>query len=48
LAGLYQSGLTVLTLGLRDSLAIIGIGVALGLIGSWFAAARHMRAIEPK
>lgn len=48
LAGLYQSGLTVLTLGLQDSLAIIGIGIALGLIGSWFAAARHMRAIEPR
>ena len=48
LAGLYQSGLTVLTLGLQDSLVIIGIGIALGLIGSWFAAARHMRAIEPR
>ncbi len=48
LAGLYQSGLTVLTLGLQDSLAIVGIGIALGLMGSWFAAARHMRAIEPK
>lgn len=48
LAGLYQSGLTVLTLDLRDSLSIIGIGVVLGLVGSWFAAARHMRAIEPK
>lgn len=48
LAGLYQSGLTVLTLDLRDSLTIIGIGVALGLVGSWFAAARHMRAIEPR
>ena len=48
LAGLYQSGLAVLTLGLQDSLAIVGIGIALGLTGSWFAAARHMRAIEPK
>ncbi len=48
LAGLYQSGLTVLTLGLQDSLAIVGIGIALGLTGSWFAAARHMRAIEPR
>ena len=48
LAGLYQSGLTVLSLDWRDSLTIIGIGVALGLAGSWFAAARHMRAIEPK
>jgi cell division transport system permease protein len=48
LAGLYQSDLTVLTLGLRDSLTLIAIGVTLGLTGSWFAAARHMRAIEPK
>lgn len=48
LAGLYQSGVTMLTLDLRDSLAIIGIGVALGLAGSWLAAARHMRSIEPK
>jgi cell division transport system permease protein len=48
LAGLYQSGIAVLALDARDSLAIIGIGVGLGLLGSWFAAARHMRAIEPK
>ena len=48
LAGLYQSGLTVPSLDARDSLTIVGVGVALGLVGSWFAAARHMRAIEPK
>jgi cell division transport system permease protein len=48
LAGLYQSGVTMLTLDLRDSLAIVAIGVALGLAGSWLAAARHMRSIEPK
>ena len=48
LAGLYQSDLTAISLDARDSLAIIGVGVALGLAGSWFAAARHMRAIEPK
>ena len=48
LAGLYQSGVAVLALDARDSLAIIGIGVGLGLLGSWFAVARHMRAIEPK
>ena len=48
LAGLYQSGVSMLTLDLRDSLMIIGIGVALGLAGSWLAAARHMRSIEPK
>ena len=48
LTGLYQSSHTILSLGLEDSLAIVGIGVALGLLGSWFAAARHMRAIEPR
>lgn len=48
LAGLYQSGVTMLTLDLRDSLAIVAIGVGLGLAGSWLAAARHMRSIEPK
>jgi cell division transport system permease protein len=48
LAGLYQSGVNMLTLDLRDSLMIIAIGVTLGLAGSWLAAARHMRSIEPK
>ena len=48
LAGLYQSGIAVLALDARDSLTIIGTGIGLGLVGSWFAAARHMRAIEPK
>ena len=48
LAGLYHSGVSVLSLEGREVLAIIGIGVVLGLAGSWFAAARHMRAIEPR
>ncbi len=48
LAGLYQSGVDVLTFELREIGIIIGIGVFLGLIGSWFAAARHMRRIEPR
>ena len=48
LAGLYQSGVTILALTLDESLAILGIGVLLGLVGSWFAAARHMRRIEPR
>ena len=48
LAGLYQSGVTVLALDLRDSLVIVAIGVGLGLAGSWLAAARHMRSIEPR
>jgi cell division transport system permease protein len=48
LAGLYQSGVTMLSLAPVESLAILGIGIALGLVGSWFAATRHMRRIEPK
>ncbi len=48
LAGLYQSGIDVLALDLRESASILGIGVLLGLVGSWFAAARHMRRIEPR
>lgn len=48
LAGLYGSSFSVLSLDVRESLLIVGTGVLLGLIGSWLAAARHMRRIEPK
>lgn len=48
LAGLYNSGFSALKLDLRESLTIIGSGVLLGLSGSWIAAARHMRRIEPR
>jgi cell division transport system permease protein len=48
LAGLYQSAVTVLDLSLTESGSILGVGVLLGLVGSWFAAARHMRRIEPR
>jgi cell division transport system permease protein len=48
LAGLYQSGVAVQALSIEESLTILGIGVLLGLVGSWFAAARHMRRIEPR
>ena len=48
LAGLYNSGFSALALDLRESLTIIGTGVLLGLTGSWIAAARHMRRIEPR
>lgn len=48
LAGLYQSSITMLNLTYDEILSLLGIGVALGLIGSWFAAARHMRRIEPR
>jgi cell division transport system permease protein len=48
LAGLYQSGIVMLSLSAVEMLTLLGIGIALGLIGSWFAAARHMRRIEPR
>ncbi len=47
LAGLYGSSFEILSLGLNESLGIVAIGVGLGLAGSWLAAARHMRQIEP-
>ena len=48
LAGLYNSGFSVLSLDFAESLLIVATGVLLGLIGSWVAAARHMRRIEPR
>ena len=48
LAGLYQSNLAVASMSLAESGVIIGIGIFLGLFGSWFTAARHMRRIEPR
>jgi cell division transport system permease protein len=48
LTGLYNSAWSILELDLRESLIIIGIGILLGLAGSWLAAARHMRRIEPR
>jgi cell division transport system permease protein len=48
LAGLYNSAWNILDLSLPESLIIIGTGVLLGLSGSWLAAARHMRRIEPR
>jgi cell division transport system permease protein len=48
LAGLYNSSFRALALDIRESLTIVGVGVLLGLTGSWIAAARHMRRIEPR
>jgi cell division transport system permease protein len=48
LAGLYNSPFTILSLSVGESLLIIAVGVLLGLTGSWIAAARHMRRIEPR
>ncbi len=48
LAGLYGSGADVLAFELEEIGIIVGVGVGLGLVGSWVAAARHMRRIEPR
>lgn len=48
LAGLYQGNITVAAMSLQEAAGIIGIGVFLGLFGSWFTTARHMRRIEPR
>ena len=48
LSGLYERRFIVLSLDLRESFTIIGAGVLLGLAGSWIAATRHMRRIEPR
>jgi cell division transport system permease protein len=48
LAGLYQGNISVASLGVTESSAIIGVAVFLGLFASWVTAARHMRRIEPR
>jgi len=48
LAGLYQSSIVMMSLSAVEMLALLGTGIALGLVGSWSAAARHMRRIEPR
>jgi cell division transport system permease protein len=48
LAGLYDSDVHVLQFTLAEIGAIVGVGVGLGLVGSWFAVARHLRRIEPR
>lgn len=48
LSGLYSNPFTAMALDLKESLIITGAGVMLGLVGSWVAAARHMRRIEPR
>ncbi len=48
LAGLYNSAFRTLSLDLAESATIVGVGIVLGLTGSWLAATRHMRRIEPR
>ena len=48
LAELYQTGPLMSGLGLQGALVVWGIGIGLGLAGSWLAVGRHLAAIEPK
>ncbi len=47
LSSLYQSDFSLNYLSLSDTGILFGAGIALGLLGSWTAVGRHLRAIEP-
>lgn len=48
LAGLYGSGFQLHTLGAGISMTLLSGSILLGLLGSWIAVGRHLRAIEPR
>lgn len=47
IAGLYGSGFEIRGLGLKPTLLLLASGVILGWFGSYIAASRHLREIEP-
>jgi len=47
IAGLYGSGFQIQGLGLDPTLILLGAGIVLGWLGSFIAASRHLREIEP-
>jgi cell division transport system permease protein len=47
LAGLYGSQFHLRGLGFGSGAAVLGASVGLGWVGSWIAATRHIRGIEP-
>jgi cell division transport system permease protein len=47
LANLYGSGFELGGLDARSTLILLGAGILLGWLGSYLAATRHLRAIEP-
>lgn len=47
IAGLYGSGFEIRGLGLKPTLLLLASGVILGWMGSYIAASRHLREIEP-
>jgi cell division transport system permease protein len=48
IAGLYGSGFSLQGLGVEGSLALILGAILLGWLGSFIAATRELRGIEPK
>jgi cell division transport system permease protein len=48
LARLYGSGYALLGPSVHDLAALFGGGVALGWLGAWVSAHRHLRSIEPR
>lgn len=47
IAGLYGSAFELGGLDVKATLALLGSGIVLGWLGSYVAASRHLRAIEP-
>jgi cell division transport system permease protein len=47
LAGLYGSSMRLRGLGILTGAGVLGVAVALSWLGSWIAATRHIRAVEP-
>lgn len=47
LAALYGSRFHLKGLGWVDAARVLGVAIALGWLGSWVAATRHIRAVEP-
>lgn len=48
IAGLYGSSFSLTGLGFSGGAGLLGAGVLLGWLGSFVAATRHLRAIEPR
>ncbi len=47
LAGLYGSEFQLRGLGWLSAVRLLGAAIGLGWLGSWLAATRHIRAVEP-
>lgn len=47
-AGLYQSGFSLIGPGAGEAGALLLVGGLLGLAGSWLSVGRHLGAIEPR